>query len=112
LRRRFATMVTAEATGGDARPRPSGTMEIADHLDRGDIDLAIGSLAAPGERFSDLRLFEDRFACVLAQDHPACRQTARSVPPVSPACRISKSRHPAKAPSFIDAELAGSAWSA
>jgi DNA-binding transcriptional LysR family regulator len=39
-------------------------------LDRGELDLALGSLAAPAEHFSDIRLFDDRFACILRQSHP------------------------------------------
>ena len=37
--------------------RPSGTLKLAELLDRGELDLAVGGLAAPAERFSDLRLF-------------------------------------------------------
>lgn len=51
--------------------RPSGTLDIAERLDRGEIDLALGGLAAPGERFSDMRLLNDRFACLLRRGHPA-----------------------------------------
>jgi DNA-binding transcriptional LysR family regulator len=51
--------------------RASGTLDIAERLDRGDLDLALGSLAAPGDRFRDIRLFEDRFACLLRRGHPA-----------------------------------------
>jgi DNA-binding transcriptional LysR family regulator len=51
--------------------RPSGTLAVAERLDRGEIDLALGSIGAPAERFCDIRLFEDRFACLLRQDHPA-----------------------------------------
>jgi DNA-binding transcriptional LysR family regulator len=67
----LAAMVAREAPLVTLDLRPSGTLDIAERLDRGEIDLALGSLAAPAERFSDLRLFEDRFACVLRQDHPA-----------------------------------------
>src|SRR5258708_3554306 len=31
--------------------RPSGTIDIVDRLDRGDLDLTIGSADSPGERF-------------------------------------------------------------
>jgi hypothetical protein len=32
--------------------RPSGTLDVLDLLDRGQLDLAIGSFAKQGERFS------------------------------------------------------------
>jgi len=51
--------------------RPSGTLEVLDLLDRGQLDLAIGSLAKPGERFSRRQLIQDKFVCVLRRNHPA-----------------------------------------
>jgi DNA-binding transcriptional LysR family regulator len=66
----LATTVVREAPGVTLDLRPSGTLDIAERLDRGELDLAIGSLAAPGERFADIRLFDDRFACILRHDHP------------------------------------------
>lgn len=51
--------------------RPSGTLDITERLDRGDFDLAVGRLAAPAERFCDIRLFDDGFACLIRKDHPA-----------------------------------------
>ncbi|THD59635.1 MAG: LysR family transcriptional regulator [Phenylobacterium sp.] len=53
--------------------RPSGTLDIADCLDRGDIELAIGSLEAPGERFRSELLLEDPFVLVMRSGHPACK---------------------------------------
>ena len=67
----LATAVAAEAPGVSLDLRPSGTLDLAERLDRGELDLAIGGLAAPGERFSDLRLFEDEFSALVRQDHPA-----------------------------------------
>ncbi len=67
----LAAAVAREAPSVTLDLRPSGTLDIAEHLDRGEIDLALGTLAAPGERFSDMRLFDDRFACVLRRGHPA-----------------------------------------
>jgi len=81
-------------------------MEIADHLDRGDIDLAIGALPPPGERFSDLRLFEDRFACVLRKDHPAVQADGTLSAAGLAACRNLEVSSSGEATEFIDAELA------
>jgi DNA-binding transcriptional LysR family regulator len=51
--------------------RPSGTLDILDLLDRDELDLAIGSFAAGGERFSRASLLQDDFVAVLRKDHPA-----------------------------------------
>jgi DNA-binding transcriptional LysR family regulator len=66
----LAATIAREAPSVTLDLRASGTIDIAEHLDRGELDLALGSLSSPGERFSDLRLFDDRFACVMRQDHP------------------------------------------
>src|SRR6267154_4811487 len=36
--------------------RPSGTMDIVDRLDRGDLDLTVGGIGSPGVRFVSVRL--------------------------------------------------------
>jgi len=51
--------------------RPSGTLNIEDLLDRGELDLAIGSYAEAGERFSHRPLLQDEFVAVLRKSHPA-----------------------------------------
>ena len=51
--------------------RPSGTLDLSERLDRGELDLAVGGFAAPAERFSDLRLFDDGFVAVVRHGHPA-----------------------------------------
>ena len=66
-----AAAIAAEAPGISLDLRPSGTLDVADRLDRSELDLALGSLAAPGERFSDLRLFESGFAALMRRGHPA-----------------------------------------
>jgi DNA-binding transcriptional LysR family regulator len=53
--------------------RPSGTLDIADCLDRGELELAIGGLELPGERFLSTLLFEDPFVLVMRSGHPASR---------------------------------------
>ena len=68
----LATAVAAEAPGVVLDLRPSGTLNVADLLDQGELDMAIGGLASPGERFADVRLFEDGFAAILRRGHPAC----------------------------------------
>jgi DNA-binding transcriptional LysR family regulator len=51
--------------------RPSGTLNIPDLLDRGELDLAIGSFPEQGERFSRVSLLQDDFVVVLRKGHPA-----------------------------------------
>jgi DNA-binding transcriptional LysR family regulator len=51
--------------------RPSGTLDLVDKLDRGDFDMALGSLESPGERFSASTLLEDPFVMVMRGGHPA-----------------------------------------
>ncbi len=54
--------------------RPSGTLDIAELLDRGDLDLALGSRESPGERFATAALLEDDFVIVMRRGHPAVRR--------------------------------------
>ena len=53
---------------------PSGTLNLIDRLDRGELDLAISGRALDGERFASQRLIEDRFVAVLRSGHPALRK--------------------------------------
>jgi len=53
--------------------RPSGTLDIVDRLDRGDLDLVLGSTEPPGERFTTIELLDDPFVMVLRRGHPASR---------------------------------------
>jgi DNA-binding transcriptional LysR family regulator len=54
--------------------RPSGTLNVLDLIDRGELDLAIGYFEAPGERFKLSTLLEDRFVVAMRRDHPTARQ--------------------------------------
>jgi len=65
---------TGSAPGVRLDMRPSGTLDIPDLLDRGDIDLAIGALESPGERFVSELLLEDPFVLVMRRGHPAGRR--------------------------------------
>jgi DNA-binding transcriptional LysR family regulator len=59
------------APGATLEFRPSGTLNVLDMLDRGELDLAIGPFAAPGERFSRMSLLQDDFVVILRKGHPA-----------------------------------------
>jgi DNA-binding transcriptional LysR family regulator len=53
---------------------PSGTLNLRDRLDRGELDLAVSGRAIDGERFASQQLIEDRFVAVLRSGHPALRK--------------------------------------
>lgn len=53
---------------------PSGTLNLTDRLDRGELDLALSGRAIDGERFASQQLIEDRFVAVLRSGHPALRK--------------------------------------
>ena len=53
---------------------PSGTLNLRDRLDRGELDLAVSGRASDGERFASQQLIEDRFVAVLRSGHPALRK--------------------------------------
>jgi DNA-binding transcriptional LysR family regulator len=67
----LAAAIAKEAPGIVLNLRPSGTINIPELLDRGDIDCAISQLASPAERFSDLKLFDEEFSAVVRDGHPA-----------------------------------------
>jgi DNA-binding transcriptional LysR family regulator len=51
--------------------RPSGTPDIVELLDRGELERAVGDFADPGERFAPSPLHEDPFVLVMWRGHPA-----------------------------------------
>jgi DNA-binding transcriptional LysR family regulator len=84
--------------------RPSGTLDIVDRLDRGDLDLALGSMDSPGERFTAAPLLEDEFVMVMRRGHPASRaKLSAATFATLPHLEISSSREDT---SFIDRWLA------
>ena len=106
----IAAAVTAEAPGISLDLRPSGTMDVAGRLDRAELDFSLGSLAAPGERFSDLRLFETGYVALVRRDHPLVRDGAAGDGPPSlaafaavPHLDLSST---GEGTEFVDAELA------
>src|SRR5258706_8326160 len=54
--------------------QPSGTLDIVGLLDRGELDLALGTMAIPGERFAVAPLLDDPFVMVMRRGHPAGRR--------------------------------------
>jgi DNA-binding transcriptional LysR family regulator len=63
--------VSAMAPGVRLDLRASGTLDIVERLDRGDLDLSLGGMGCPGERFAAMPLLDDAFVLVMRQGHPA-----------------------------------------
>lgn len=63
--------VVRSAPGVRLDLRPSGTRDVPAMLDRGELDLAIGTFDEPGERFALATLLEDSFVLAMRPDHPA-----------------------------------------
>ena len=96
--------VAAAAPGIQLDLRPSGLREIPALLDRGELDLAIGTFDDVGERFGSARLLEDSFVIAMRHDHPAtCRELTPPALASLPYLDISSSGEDA---GFIDDWLA------
>jgi DNA-binding transcriptional LysR family regulator len=88
--------------------RPSGTLDIVAHLDRGDVDLALGGTESPGERFATAALLEDPFVMVMRRGHPASqRKLSAAAFAALPHLEISSSREDT---GFIDRWLGESGF--
>ena len=62
--------VREAAPGAEVKVRSAG-LGLAEELDAGRADLAIGSFTAVPERFETLPLFEERMVWVMRADHPS-----------------------------------------
>jgi DNA-binding transcriptional LysR family regulator len=87
--------------------RPSGTLNVPDLLDRGQLDVAIGPYTEAGERFSRQKLLTDSFVAVMRRNHPATSARRLTIEAFAalPHLDISSSRH---ATDFVDAALSRS----
>jgi DNA-binding transcriptional LysR family regulator len=70
----IAVHVAKIAPGVKLDFRPSGTLNVPELLDRGELHLAIGPPGAHGERFSVRRLLQDQFVVVHRKGHPAANE--------------------------------------
>jgi DNA-binding transcriptional LysR family regulator len=66
--------VTAAAPSVRLDLRPSGTLDLFQQMDRGDLDLVLGRDDDPVERFARTDLLEDPFVMVMRRGHPAIRR--------------------------------------
>lgn len=101
----LAVAVATEAPGVSLDVRPSGTLDLSERLDRGERDLALGGLAATGERFSDLRLFDYGFAALVRRGHPAAIDGTLTIEALGAHPHLSLSST-GEETAFLDAELA------
>jgi DNA-binding transcriptional LysR family regulator len=54
--------------------RPSGTLNLPDMLDRGELDVAIAAVDPPADRFASHVLVEDRYVAVMRRGHPVAQK--------------------------------------
>ncbi len=101
----LAAAAAAAAPGVTLDLRPSGTLDLAERLDRGELDLALGGLASSGERFSDVRLFEDGFVALVRRGHPAATQAPFALDALGAHPHLALSST-GETTAFVDAELA------
>ena len=55
--------------------RPSGTLDVLNFLERGELDLVISALDAPAHRSAARTLVVDHYVVVMQLDHPAAKLT-------------------------------------
>jgi len=101
----LAGRITKIAPGVALEFRPSGTLNILDLLDRGQLDLAIGPFPEQGERFSRLSLLQDDFVVVLRKGHPATGTRELSMEQFAALSHLAISSVP-YATDFVDQALA------
>jgi DNA-binding transcriptional LysR family regulator len=70
----LVTAVISAAPGIRLDLRPIGLRDMPVLLDRGELDLAIGTFDDVGERFARAPLLEDSFVVAMRRDHPAARR--------------------------------------
>jgi DNA-binding transcriptional LysR family regulator len=71
---RLVTEVISMAPGIRLDLRPTGLRDIPALLDRGELDLAIGTFEDAGEHFATAPLLADSFVIVMRRDHPAAQR--------------------------------------
>lgn len=75
LAARIAAKCAASAPNIRLSLRPSGTLDLENLLDRGELDVAITTIDAAADRFVSRTLIEDRYVAVVRRDHPVTRRT-------------------------------------
>ena len=101
----LAGRITKIAPGVTLEFRPSGTLNVLDLLDRGELDLSIGPYPEQGERFSRRSLLHDDFVVVMRKGHPAAGAGELSIEKFSRLSHLIISSAPF-ATDFVDQALA------
>lgn len=101
-------MAAREAPGITLDMRATGSIDVAEQLDRSELDVAIGSLAAPGDRFSDLHLFDTGYAVLMRRGHPAADRCDLAALAAYPHLDLSSTGEPT---GFLDTALAAAGLS-
>ena len=102
---RIAARCTALAPGVRLGLRPSGTLNLPELLDRGELDLAIAAVTAPAGRFGATTIVEDRYVAVMRRGHPVTsKKLTMAAFAKAPHLIISSSGEDL---SFVDAALRG-----
>jgi DNA-binding transcriptional LysR family regulator len=70
----LVTAVISTAPGIRLDLRPTGLRDMPALLDRGELDVAIGTFEDAGERFAAAPLLEDSFVVAMRRDHPAAQR--------------------------------------
>jgi hypothetical protein len=70
----LVTAVITTAPGIRLDLRPSGLRDMPALLDRGELDVAIGTFEDAGQRFAAAPLLEDSFVVAMRRDHPAAQR--------------------------------------
>src|ERR1700722_10832958 len=73
-----ARAIAKAAPGVTLDIRPIGRANLADQLDSGGIDVAIGPLIDGGDRFRCVRVTDDDYVALLARDHDAAMEAELS----------------------------------
>ena len=73
------TAVAEQAPGILLDIRPSGSRNVLEELDRGDVDLVVGGTANDNERFRRRVFVEDRYVAVIRKSHPQANGAALSM---------------------------------
>ena len=104
---RLTVRIAKIAPGVTIEFRPSGTLNVPDLLDRGQLDLAIGPITEQGERFSRHPVLADRFVVLLRRSHQAASSRKLTIEAFAalPHLEISSSRQNTN---FIDDALSRS----
>ncbi len=95
--------VMQAAPGVTLDMKPTDSADVAAMLDRSELDVALGSLAAPSDRFNDLHLSESGYAVLMRRGHAAANGLTLAVLAAYPHLDLSST---GESTDFLDRALA------